>query len=153
MSRIRHTLPAAITAALLALTACSSSDDGSGDTPAPTTSTAPAEETPQTDDEDVQADLAALTQSVHDYIEALTAGDTTTAWPMLSTRCQETWGQEGLDERTQNALALLAGQQAEGITVDDLSGDLARVSYTVGTEQRHGQPWTRQDGTWRYDDC
>jgi hypothetical protein len=45
--------------------------------------------------------------------------------------------------------------EIKNIKVDQISGDLARVSYGVGVPQfeREAQPWSRENGTWRWDAC
>ena len=39
--------------------------------------------------------------------------------------------------------------------VDEMSGDVARVSYGVGMPKfdQKQEPWTREAGVWSYDDC
>lgn len=142
---------AAITAAALlgALAACSSDSDTEPSTESP------ADNEPGETDEQASGadDTEALEQAVAAYINATTTGDTDTAWDALSDRCADAWTREELDGRVGAATAMLPGEQADNINVDELSGDLARVSYTVGTEERAGQPWTREGGTWRFDDC
>lgn len=144
------TLTAAV---LLALTGCSSSDDGGKDpAPAETTPTnTPAPEQPKAKD-DGSADLEA---SVRTYTKALFSGDGKTGHALLSKRCkQEITAVEfqGMSEQGHNDYGSLT---IKNISVDQISGDLARVSYGVGVPQfeRKAQPWAREDGTWRWDAC
>jgi len=43
----------------------------------------------------------------------------------------------------------------KSVSVDQLSGDLARISIDVGVPAlaRSGSPWTREGGQWKYDAC
>lgn len=147
---------AALTAAALAtaLTACSSSsDDDKAAPPAGNTAAGPA---PAAGNQDPAAtDKAALTKAITDYTALLFEGDPA-GYTYLSTRCKI--------DMTKYEWAVLAkkghhdygSQKATNITVDQLSGNLARVSYGAGNipaMNRKGQPWTRENGTWRWDAC
>lgn len=138
-----HTTAAVLATALLALTACSSNDDS----PAAPAASSAAE---STDD-----GSAALEASVRAYTKALFSGDGPAGYKLLSKRCKQ--------EMTPAAFQALSDQghndygslEIKNISVDQISGDLARVSYGVGVPQfeRKAQPWTREDGIWRWDAC
>lgn len=140
------TLTAAV---LLTLTACSSGDDDKADAaPSTTPTNTPAAEAK----DDGSADLEA---SVRAYTKALFSGDGKTGYKILSERCKkETTPAEfqSLSEQGHNDYGSL---EIKNISVDQISGDLARVSYGVGVPQfeRKAQPWAREDGTWRWDAC
>lgn len=100
---------------------------------------------------------AGLESAVREYTRAYFAAETATAYRMLSGRCQE--------EVTASAHAsLVAGDAAEHgpllvetFTVDRASAGSAVVTYTVGVPVVDaglaGEAWTREGGSWRWDDC
>jgi hypothetical protein len=100
-------------------------------------------------------DRAALTQAVNRYLTAVFTDDVDTAYDGMSARCA------GLQTRDATAAQLQGVQQTYGrltvksMSIDQISGDLARVSYDVGVPavRRTGTPWTREGGQWKYDAC
>ncbi|MFH8572890.1 hypothetical protein [Streptomyces sp. NPDC017993] len=150
---MHRTTSAAIAALLLAaLTACSGS---AGDQPAhkPTpnaaTTQAPMEEsTPD-------ASRADLETAVRAYTAAYFEPDVTAAYGMISSRCKEQITKPTLNAMLERANQMHGARTVKRFVVDRLSGDMARVSYGVGLPRydEHGQPWTREDGHWRYDSC
>lgn len=149
----RTTTVALLAAGLLAtLTACGSSDD---DTPA-VASSAPsaADETPTATPAADGTD--ALKAAVAAYTTAYFKGDADAAYSALSARCAgkiSAAQYEGVV--TQVATEYGPDHPATGITAQ-VSGDLARVTYTVKglpALSQDSQPWAREDGTWHYDAC
>lgn len=129
---------------LLALTACSNSGDTSDKTPAEsrhTTTVAP--------------DTANLEQAVRDYTAAYFKPDPATGYAMLSKRCKAEISQAMFAAQLEQASKDYGPQTVKTITVDQVSGDLARVTYGVGLPvlDQNGQPWAREDGEWRFDAC
>ncbi|RMB85613.1 hypothetical protein [Streptomyces shenzhenensis] len=145
--RTRATITLATAAALLALTACSSSDDkaSSPTDPAPAKTTTP---TP--------AETGALELTVRDYTEAYFKGDAKTAYGVLSKRCAGKVTEELFAATVRQAHTDYgAGHPATDVQAD-VSGDLARVTYKVeGLPKfdQESQPWAREGGTWKYDAC
>jgi hypothetical protein len=148
-------------ALLLALTACSSSDDepnAAPTTPAATpTSTAPAP-TPTESSTSFADDQLELREAVQAYSDAFLTGDADAAYALLSKRCQDRTGKAEFA-----AIVEQAGQQygdplpfktfSTGVLVDD--ADLARVTYTYAVAEinQDAEPWVREDGAWHEDDC
>jgi hypothetical protein len=100
-------------------------------------------------------DRAELEAAVRSYSEAYLGGQAEAAHSLLSARCQ-----------TRISLAdfrpvVAGGQQAYGtakltsLTIDDLAGDLARVTYRydVAAIDQEREPWVREGGRWHQDDC
>ncbi|MFD3310078.1 hypothetical protein [Streptomyces sp. NPDC058694] len=147
---MRHTITAIAAAALLALTACSSSsDDDKEQAPASTTPTnTPAPEQPK-------EDTAALKTAVEAYTAAYFKGDADTTYGMLSARCTEEITKPVMQALTDRAKDDYGQQGVKRFTVDQVSGDLARVSYGVGLPKfdQKQQPWAREGGDWKYDAC
>lgn len=143
--RIRHTA-ATILITTLAATACSSNDSSTDDTPAKATTPAPSQTAPDTAD---------LEQAVRDYTAALFSGNAD-GYDLVSARCQKQMTKTEWVTKAEGAHQQYGSQKATGVEVDQLSGDLARVSYGAGNIpqfEREGQSWTREGGTWRWDAC
>lgn len=146
--RTRATITLA--AALLALTGCTSSSDDkpatAEDRSARPTATAAA--TPD-------GEAAELEQAVRDYTDAYFAGDAA-AYDTLSERCQDKVTPEAYEAVVKQAATDYGKDHPATDVQADVSGDLARVSYKVQGLPKFDQkqqPWTREDGAWRYDAC
>ncbi|MEU3278497.1 hypothetical protein [Streptomyces antibioticus] len=135
---------AATTLLLAALTACSSSDGGAPADSEPTISVPAGHE-----GDDLEAAVAVYTASYF-------AGDADTAYGMLSARCAE--------ETTKDAYTAVVKQAAADHGADhpltdvhaEVSGTTGHATYKVTglpTFDRKEQPWTLEDGAWKYDDC
>ncbi|MFE2909977.1 hypothetical protein ACFXGC_36775 [Streptomyces olivaceus] len=81
--------------------------------------------------------------------------DEDTAYELLSTRCKDEISSTEFVGMADLAHQSYGARTIETVSIDQLSGDLARVSYTVGVPDldREAQPWSREDGTWRWDAC
>ncbi|KRF19653.1 hypothetical protein [Nocardioides sp. Soil796] len=95
-----------------------------------------------------------LRTAVEAYSDAYLTGDDA-SYSMLSQRCQErndrvVWAD--LMKRT----ARIFGE-AQPLTSFDaqVSGDMARVTYTYENTDinQTSEPWVREDGQWKEDDC
>jgi hypothetical protein len=148
MTRHRSVLALA-TVTLFAAVACGGGNDDNAPAPAEPAESAASSEA---DDED-----AALEERVLAYTDAYFAPDADTAYGMLSQRCQDQIDADAYAAQLDQAAADYGQLAVETLTVDDLSGDMARVTYTVGLpmldEQLVEQPWVRDGGQWRYDAC
>jgi hypothetical protein len=141
-------LLATLTVMTVALTACSS---GSDDADKPASDSSPAE----AKGDEKGADTAALETSVRAYTKALFGGDGPTGYKLLSDRCKKEMTPAEFQTMSDQGHNDYGPLEIKTISVDQISGDLARVSYGVGVPQfeRKAQPWTREDGTWRWDAC
>ncbi|WP_369778846.1 hypothetical protein [Streptomyces sp. R33] len=147
----RHHLAAALAAAaLLTLTGCSSDSkpaaDKPADAPAPATSPSPR----------IDPERAALDKAVRAYSAAYFQPDGKAAYALLSKRCQTKAGDEDVFAIVVDTAAKGYGrQELQTLTIDQLAGDMARVSYTylVPKLNQSQQPWTREAGAWHYDGC
>ncbi|MCQ9184206.1 hypothetical protein KMT30_35240 [Streptomyces sp. IBSBF 2953] len=150
--RTRATI--ALTTALLAtLAACSSSSDDKADTPnsSPTT---PAAETPTTTP--AAPGAVELERVADTYVNLYFGGAGEGAYAFLSKRCRAK-----ADPATYAAtVARAAKDYGPDHPATDVhatvSGDMGRVSYKVkGLPKfdQQGQPWTIEDGAWKYDAC
>lgn len=141
-------------AALLAtLTACSSSSDDKAD--APSTPSAVATTTAEQPDTTLPPAAAALEDAVKTYTAALFSGDAS-GYDHVSARCRKQMPKTTWVAMAKQAHQQYGSQKATGVKVDQLAGDLARVSYGAGNIpqfNREGQSWTREGGTWRWDAC
>lgn len=138
----------------VALAGCSSSGDSSDDAaPATTSASSPtAGQTPAPEEGTAKADLE---ESVRNYTRALFSGDAS-GYDTLSARCKTTMPKESWVGMARAAHQQYGAQTATDVHVDQLSGDLARVSYGAGNIpqfEREGQPWVREGSAWRWDAC
>jgi hypothetical protein len=133
----------AIAAALLTITACSS------DTSKPAAAQ-PADAATTTD-----TAAADLEQAVRDYTAAYFKPDPDTGYAMLSERCQADINQTFYTAQLEQASKDYGQLNVETVTVDQISGDLARVSYGMGLPilDQKSQPWVNEAGAWRFDAC
>lgn len=148
-----------LTLGTLTLTGCSeSSDKDAASSPSTSvtasTPTTPAKSTNDKSDKGADGGKAALEKSVRAYTKALFGNDPE-GYDLVSTRCQEEMTAAefaGLSKQAHHDYGQL---EIKNLSVDQISGDLARVSYGVGVPQfeRKAQPWTREKGTWRWDAC
>lgn len=147
--RTRATITLTTAAALLALTACSSSNDDKADAP----SSSPTAEQPSTTP--TPAAAAGLEDAVRAYTEAYFAGKADPAYATLSKRCKGKVAPEVYAAVVEQAHADYGQQTVKTFKADQVSGDLARVSYGVGLPKfdQSGQPWAREGGDWKYDAC
>ncbi|MGW1780379.1 hypothetical protein ACWCQQ_14730 [Streptomyces sp. NPDC002143] len=141
----------ALTAALLALAACSSS----GDDPAPAgdSGTPAAEPTVSVPAEHEADDLKA---AVAVYTAAYFAADADTAYGMLSTRCAERTTKDAYADVVEQANADYGDDHPATDITAQVSGTLARVAYKVqGLPKfdQQAQPWTLEGDAWKYDAC
>jgi hypothetical protein len=150
MTRNRPVL-ALVTATLLAAVACGSDGESDDNDPAPRE---PAESAATGDTDE---DTVALEERVRAYTDAYFAPDADTAYGMLSQRCQDQIDTDVYAAQLDQAAADFGQLTVETLNVDDLSGDMARVTYSVGLpmldEQLVEQPWVRDGGQWLYDAC
>ena len=138
-------------ASLLTLAGCGegAQSDGAAPDGTPSASSSPSPVTPETPDPTDE-----LKQAVQAYSDAFLTGDVK-AYDLFSERCQ--------DRTNKNEFIgiLAAAKSAYGSALPlksidaDVSGDLARVSYTYPIEaiNQDSEPWVREGGTWKQDDC
>ncbi|UED86628.1 hypothetical protein [Streptomyces profundus] len=163
-TRTKLVVAALATAASLTLAGCGGDDDesesttdGSAESPAASDADEPADEPaddePAADDE--AGDEAALEQAVRDYTVALFAPDADTAHGLLSARCAAEMPAATFAALADQSHQEYGAQEIENISVDEIDGDSALVSYGIGIPQfeTEAQPWTREDGGWRWDAC
>ncbi|MDT0472993.1 hypothetical protein RM863_12750 [Streptomyces sp. DSM 41014] len=150
-------------AALLTLTACSSSDDDTAGTPSRTPSPSRTSSVPEpsgtsaepttTADEDGSA---ALTAAVKAYTSAYFKGDAKAAYGALSKRCTGKIDETAYGATVKAATADYGPDHPATDVQTDVSGKLARVTYKVKGLPRfdqEAQPWTLEDNSWKYDAC
>ncbi|GCD94062.1 hypothetical protein [Embleya hyalina] len=159
MQRItRHATTAALAAALLLATGCSS--DGDDDKRATTADPggrlpAGAPTAPPASQAAAATDTAPLEAAVRTYTAKMFTGDAASAYAILSTRCQGKTTTTEYGAVVAQAKKVYGALTVKSIKVDEMNGDRARVTYSVGvpTLDRTAQTWTREAGTWRWDGC
>lgn len=146
-----HTAIALAAGALLALTACSSSADLAHKSTDGGESTPTAAPSPKVDPE-----RANLDKAVRAYSAAYFKPDGAAAYAALSKRCQDKAGDADIFAAIVDTAAKAYGkQEIQTLTIDQLAGDMARVTYTYAVPKlnQQSQPWAREGGAWRYDGC
>jgi hypothetical protein len=144
------------TAALLALTAGCSSSSNDDDQAAPPAGNTAAGPTPAAGKQDpAAADKAELTKAVQDYTAKLFKGDAS-GYDLVSARCKAQYTHDEWTTLAKQGHHDYGSQVATDIHIDELSGNLARVTYGAGhipAMDRTAQPWAREGGQWRWDGC
>jgi hypothetical protein len=143
---------------VLPLTACAGSADkpdasASSTSAAPSTAASPSAAASQT--AQAPSEQEELRQAVVTYSDAFLDAKPTVAYDLFSARCKE---RVTLSEFTGmlTAAKKMYGKALPIKTLDaQISGDLARVTYTydVPALNQTKEPWTREDGKWKQDDC
>lgn len=148
--RIRTTAVMAA-AAVAVLAGCSSSGSSDDATAPATTASSGQTAAPAAADDGT----AALTAAVHAYSDAYFKPDPAAGYRLLSARCQQTTTAAAYGAALRAAVAAYGHQDVQAVTVDQIGGDMARVTYTytVPALTQTGQPWVREDGAWHYDAC
>lgn len=147
--RTHHTITLLTAAGLLALTGCANVDADpatKSDEGKPSTSAAPKADPARAD----------LEKAVRAYSNAYFAPDGAAAYAALSKRCQGKAGDADIFASIVDTAAKAYGkQQIQTLTIDQLAGDMARVTYTYSVPKLNqtSQPWAREAGAWRYDGC
>ena len=101
------------------------------------------------------SDEAALRTAVQAYSDAFLTGNGKQAYLLLSTRCQERNSLAEFTAMTAQAKALYGDPLPMKSYEAQISGDMARVTYTYaisGINQTR-EPWVRESGNWHEDDC
>ncbi|MCW2763512.1 MAG: hypothetical protein JWR85_3713 [Marmoricola sp.] len=151
--------------ALFLLAGCGAADEGSASETSPSSS---ADVSPTTEAAPTTAEIAetstessapagdeALRAAVQGYSDAFLGGDPTVAYDYFSARCRQ---QVSLSYFT--GIVMAAGQVYGSVLPitsyqAQVAGDMARVSYTydVAALNQTDEPWSREDGAWKQDDC
>ncbi|MFJ8943050.1 hypothetical protein ACIRG4_07140 [Streptomyces sp. NPDC102395] len=148
--RTRATI--AIAAALLVLTACSSSSDDKAEQPNDT-GTPVAEPTISVPAEHQGDDLKA---AVAVYTAAYFAGDADTAYGMLSKRCAAKVPKETYAGVVRQAAADYGAEHEATDVQAEVSGTMGRATYKVAGLPKFDQtkqPWALEGDAWKYDAC
>jgi len=143
-----HTAAVLLAAAAIVLTGCSSEPKPDAK---PVTDPSTSAQAPKVDPE-----RANLDKAVRAYSAAYFKPDGKAAYTALSKRCQAKAGDADIFAGIVDTAAKAYGkQEIQTLTIDQLAGDLARVSYTYSVPKlnQSGQPWVREAGTWKYDGC
>ena len=98
---------------------------------------------------------AALRAAVQAYSDAFLSGNAKHAYALLSTRCQERSTLAAFTAMIDQAKALYGNPLPMTSFKAQISGDLARVTYTyaVSAINQTREPWVRESGDWHEDDC
>lgn len=95
-------------------------------------------------------------EAVRAYSVAFLTADAEAAHEGLSERCREVLSVEQLEPIVDGAAEAFGGAEVTSVAVSEVSGDDAVVTYSYEDApdiDRNDQPWVREDGDWRNDDC
>lgn len=148
--RIRTTAATLLAvAATVTITGCSSSSGDPDTAPAAATATSTKAAAAQDDGK------AALEAAVKAYSSAYFKPDADAGRALLSARCQQQISADDYRAALDQAIATYGHQVISTVTVDSITADMARVTYTysVPALDQHGQLWVHEGGAWRYDAC
>jgi hypothetical protein len=137
----------------LSLTACAGS--GEAETALPDSTTASETATADADASSDPAGEGALREAVQGYSDAFLNAEPIEAYEYFSMRCAE---QTSLSYFTG---IVTAAKELYGASLPikdydaEVAGNLARVTYTydVPALSQTREPWSREDGAWKLDDC
>jgi hypothetical protein len=133
---------------LVALAGCGSKEQ-------PTVTTTHDETSATTAAPTVKKDSSAeLEAAVRAYSAAFLSGRIE-AYELLSERCKQRMPRAGFLEVLAAASQLYGPQEIVSLKVDQIAGDLARVTSTYANSEldQRSEPWVRENGVWRVDDC
>lgn len=147
-----RTTAAVLLAACALLAGCSSSSDDKAPS-TPTTATGASSKAPTSSAPDNAT--SALESAVRAYSAAYFKPDPKAAAALLSDRCRSQISAAVYGAQLKAAAKNFGPQPIKTLKVDQISGDLARVSYTYAVPglNQADQPWTREHGKWHYDAC
>ncbi|GAB2831177.1 hypothetical protein GCM10027200_33330 [Lentzea nigeriaca] len=104
-----------------------------------------------TSTEDSSAELEA---AVRAYSDAFLSGNSA-AYEQLSQRCKDRMPRAGFLQVIAAAKDMYGPQEIVSLKVDQIAGDLGRVTTTYAKSElnQRSEPWVRENGAWRVDDC
>lgn len=150
---MRAALTALIALALLAACGGGDSNEDRSDEPAPATAaTESTTDGPEGNEPDAES---AIREAAQAYSDAFLTGDADAAYELFSERCK------ARTDETEFAagVSVASGMYGEPLPFAtfeaDVSGDMARVTYTYTDApeiNQDSEPWVNEDG-WRQDDC
>ncbi|WP_207506509.1 nuclear transport factor 2 family protein [Klenkia taihuensis] len=143
---------------MLGISGCGSTSNESSAMPpsasvSPSTSSAsPDTSSAATSNEPAQGELRAAVQS---YSDAFLTGDADVAYDLLTARCKDRTSAAQFSGIVSAASQLYGAALPITSYSAEVSEDLARVTYTydVPAINQTSEPWAREDGEWKQDDC
>jgi len=102
-----------------------------------------------------KTETTALHSAVEDYSAAYLSGEGGAAWNLLSSRCKGRISKSEMRTMTTLAAKKYGAQPIMTLTIDSISGGMARVTYTYSQAaiNQVKEPWVREGDQWREDDC
>jgi hypothetical protein len=104
---------------------------------------------------DPDSDEAELEAAVRGYSRAFLGGEANVAWDLLSARCRDRLSKHEFAGAVTMAPDLYGGAVLEELVIEELSGNLARVTYQydIAEISQDREPWAFEDARWKNDDC
>lgn len=96
-----------------------------------------------------------LRRAVTAYSDAFLTGKSDAAYTLFSDRCKQRTDRAEFAGIVAQAKDLYGSKLPLRSFKADISGDLARVTYTydISAINQDSEPWVREDGEWKQDDC
>jgi hypothetical protein len=101
-------------------------------------------------------ETTALARAVRAYSDAYLGDAPGSAYELLSQRCKQRITPDEMRVLTAGAKELYGIRTITDLRVEELSGNLARVTYRYKTQPEIDQvsePWVKEAGGWHQDDC
>jgi hypothetical protein len=97
----------------------------------------------------------ALRTAVQAYSDAYLTGMSPTAYALLSARCRKRMSNSAFYALTSAAESTYGSALPIRSFGAEVSGDLARLTctYDLKAINQDAEPWVREDGKWKEDDC
>lgn len=140
-------------ALVVATTGCGGGAKVAG--PSPTPSIRSASTKPATNKAAAVAAKAAIAKAVKAYSGDLVAGKGTKAYPLLSAHCRAVITASAFNALALQAHATYPKAKLRKITVTDVKGAQAHVTYTYtqAVLNQTRQSWVKEHGGWRWNGC
>lgn len=89
------------------------------------------------------------------YSDAFLKGEANAAYAMLSKRCRDRVARAEWSDIVEQAKQTYGSALPIKTFDAQVSGDMARVTYTfdLAAINQDAEPWVREGGSWREDDC
>lgn len=137
------------------LLTCLAACGGGGGASEPTPTTAATEATtdePEGNEPDAES---AIREAAQAYSDAFLTGDADAAYELFSERCKARTDETEFASNVSVASGMYGEPLPFATFEADVSGDMARVTYTYADApeiNQDSEPWVNEDG-WRQDDC
>lgn len=124
-------------------------------TPSAETSESPSPAPSSTPTPSADLEKAAIRSAAQKYSDAYLTGDAKTAYAILSARCKKRLSKSQFARLVNYAESMYGSKLPFKTFSAKVYGDMARVTYTFSVKaiNQTREPWVKESGHWREDDC